>query len=350
MTAIRLDHLVKTFGTAKAVDDVCLTIKEGTLTVLLGPSGCGKSTCLRLIAGLESADDGAVRIGSEDVTHHDPAVRGIAMVFQSYALFPHLNVAENIIFGLRVRKEPKVMRDEKLRKVAELVGLSDYLDRRPSQLSGGQRQRVALARAIISEKKICLMDEPLSNLDAKLRHEMRVEIRALQQRLHMTMVYVTHDQTEAMTMADRIVLMRQGKIEQEGTPSELYGEPASAFVAGFIGSPPMNVFASTENKSLIGIRPEHVRLASTADIHHDDQTTRQLSGTIDSIEYLGAESVVSIKSDTAKLAARLSGPPLFFIGQPVRALWNGEDEFAFDSKTGLRLYPDLYPPLQPKER
>src|SRR5437868_7598938 len=232
MSAIELHDVVKSWGPARAVDGVSFEAAEGSLLVLLGPSGCGKSTTLRLVAGLEQPDSGTIMIGGADVTHLTPAQRKIAMVFQSYALFPHLSVAENIVFGLRVRRVSRAERDERLQRVAEIVGLGQLLERKPSQLSGGQRQRVALGRAIIAEARVCLMDEPLSNLDAKLRHEMRIEIRALQQRLGITMVYVTHDQTEAMTMADRIVLMRDGRIEQNGSPEELYSRPATAFKIG----------------------------------------------------------------------------------------------------------------------
>ena len=256
MSAISLDHVSKHWGSMRAVDDVSLTAEEGALLVLLGPSGCGKSTTLRLIAGLEQPDSGAISIGGTDVTNLTSAQRKISMVFQSYALFPHLSVAENIVFGLRVRRVSRAERDERLKRVADIVGLSHLLERKPSQLSGGSVS-VALGRAIISEARVCLMDEPLSNLDAKLRHEMRTEIRSLQQRLGMTMVYVTHDQTEAMTMADRVVLMRDGRIEQNGTPEELYNRPATAFTARFIGTPPMNLIASGEQ--LIGIRPGRPR-------------------------------------------------------------------------------------------
>src|SRR3954463_8947361 len=235
MSAIQLDRVVKCWGSARAVDHVSLIAEEGKLLVLLGPSGCGKSTTLRLIAGLEDADEGRISIGGEDVPHLPPAGRKLAMVFQSYALFPHLSVAENIIFGLRVRGVGRGERDARLKRVADIVGLGHLLERKPSQLSGGQRQRVALGRAIIAEAPVCLMDEPLSNLDAKLRHEMRTEIRALQQRLGMTMVYVTHDQTKAMPMADRVVLMRDGRIEQNAVPKDLYNLPATAFAARFIG-------------------------------------------------------------------------------------------------------------------
>src|SRR3979411_2246617 len=246
MSAIKLDHVVKTWGSARAVDGVSLTAEEGSLLVLLGPSGCGKSTTLRLIAGLEQPDSGTIMIGGVDVTHLTPAQRKIAMVFQSYALFPHLSVAANIVFGLRVRRVSRAERAARLERAADIVALSQRLDRKPSQLSGGQRQRVALGRSIIAEARVCLMDEPLSNLDAKLRHEMRTEIRALQQRLGMTMVYGTHDQTEAMTMADRVVLMRDGRVEQNGAPEELYNRPATTFTARFIGTPPMNLITRGE--------------------------------------------------------------------------------------------------------
>jgi len=212
MSDIALEGASKHYGTARAVDDVSFEAAAGSFLVLLGPSGCGKSTTLRLIAGLEEPTAGRVRIGGRDVTRDPPSSRHISMVFQSYALFPHLDVAENIVFGLKVRGVAAGERRRRLQRVAELVGLGGLLKRRPAQLSGGQRQRVALARAIIAENPVCLMDEPLSNLDAQLRHEMRVEIRALQQRLGMTVIYVTHDQIEAMSMADRIVLMRDGAV------------------------------------------------------------------------------------------------------------------------------------------
>jgi sn-glycerol 3-phosphate transport system ATP-binding protein len=243
MSDIRLDRVSKIWGPTRAVNDVSFVVREGAFTVLLGPSGGGKSTVLRLIAGLEEASEGRIVIAGKDVTHLPPSQRAIAMVFQSYALFPHLDVAENIVFGLKVRGMPAAERAERLKRVADLLGLSALLARKPSQLSGGQRQRVALGRAIVAETRICLMDEPMSNLDAQLRAEMRREIRALQQRLGMTMIYVTHDQTEAMTMADQIVLLKDGRIEQDAAPHEVYERPASAFVARFIGTPPMNVVA-----------------------------------------------------------------------------------------------------------
>ena len=249
MSTIQLESVAKRWGETIAVQDMNLTAEEGRFLVLLGPSGCGKSTTLRIIAGLESPSNGRIRIDGRDVTNAPPAERHLSMVFQSYALFPHLNTAENILFGLKIRKVPGPERRRRLEKVADLVGLSDLLDRKPSQLSGGQRQRVALARAVIAENSICLMDEPLSNLDAKLRHDMRVEIRALQKRLGMTVVYVTHDQTEAMSMADKVILMRDGKIEQEGTPDDLYDNPASTFTARFVGTPPMNLLEPYQRSS-----------------------------------------------------------------------------------------------------
>jgi sn-glycerol 3-phosphate transport system ATP-binding protein len=325
MSTIALEHVIKSWGPMRAVDDISLTADEGSLLVLLGPSGCGKSTTLRLIAGLEQPDGGRITIGGTDVTHLSPAQRKISMVFQSYALFPHLSVAENIVFGLRVRRVSRGERDARLQKVADIVGLSHLLERKPAQLSGGQRQRVALGRAIIAEAKVCLMDEPLSNLDAKLRHEMRTEIRALQQRLGMTMVYVTHDQTEAMTMADRVVLMRDGKIEQNGTPEELYSRPATAFTARFIGTPPMNLIASGDR--LIGVRPEDIRIVSQ-DGH---------AAHVKTVEHLGADSIVICEVDGQPVAVRQDGFSKAAVGDRIRLGWDIGHEHHFDQKTGQRL-------------
>ncbi len=325
MSAIRLDHITKSWGASRAVDDVSLTADGGSLLVLLGPSGCGKSTTLRLIAGLEQPDAGAVTIGGVDVTRMTPAQRQIAMVFQSYALFPHLSVAENILFGLRVRRVPRAERDARLKRVADIVGLGQLLDRKPSQLSGGQRQRVALGRAIIAEAKVCLMDEPLSNLDAKLRHEMRTEIRALQQRLGMTMVYVTHDQTEAMTMADRVVLMRDGRVEQNGAPEQLYNRPETVFTARFIGTPPMNLMLDGERQ--IGIRPEHIRIVA-----QDGRAAR-----VRTTEHLGADSIILCEIDGQPLAVRQSGFSKAAPGDTIRLAWDSIREHQFDRASGRRL-------------
>ncbi len=325
MTAIALDHVSKLWGAVRAVDDVSLVADAGTLLVLLGPSGCGKSTTLRLIAGLEAADGGTIRIGTQDVTDLPPAQRHIAMVFQSYALFPHLSVAENIIFGLRVRGIGRSERDARLKRVAEIVGLGHLLERKPSQLSGGQRQRVALGRAIIAEAPVCLMDEPLSNLDAKLRHEMRSEIRSLQQRLGMTMVYVTHDQTEAMTMADRVVLMRDGRVEQNGTPEELYNRPATEFTARFIGTPPMNIMK--QSNMLLGVRPEHMRLVS--------QGGRP--ATVKSVEHLGADSIVVCEIGGQEAAVRQGGFVRTAAGERIQVAWEAAHEHHFDTASGRRI-------------
>jgi sn-glycerol 3-phosphate transport system ATP-binding protein len=325
MSAITLDHVSKNWGPMRAVDEISLTADQGTLLVLLGPSGCGKSTTLRLIAGLEQPDGGTITIGGVDVTHLSPAERKISMVFQSYALFPHLSVAENIVFGLRVRRVSRAERDERLKRVADIVGLGHLLDRKPSQLSGGQRQRVALGRAIIAEARICLMDEPLSNLDAKLRHEMRTEIRSLQQRLGMTMVYVTHDQTEAMTMADRVVLMRDGRIEQNGTPEELYNRPATAFTARFIGTPPMNLIAMKDR--LIGIRPEHIRVVS-----QDGHLAR-----VKAVEHLGADSIVLCDIGGQPVSVRQDGFSKSHPGDDIRLAWDASFEHQFDKTSEQRI-------------
>ena len=325
MSAITLDHVSKNWGPMRAVDDVSLTAEEGALLVLLGPSGCGKSTTLRLIAGLEQLDGGTITIGGTDVTHLTPAQRKISMVFQSYALFPHLSVAENIVFGLRVRRVSRAERDARLKRVADIVGLGHLLERKPSQLSGGQRQRVALGRAIIAEARVCLMDEPLSNLDAKLRHEMRTEIRTLQQRLGMTMVYVTHDQTEAMTMADRVVLMRDGRVEQSGSPEELYNRPATAFTARFIGTPPMNLIS--QGNCLIGIRPEHIQIVA-----QDGQAAR-----VKTVEHLGADSIILCEIEGQPVSVRQNGFSKAQPGDDVRLAWDTGHEHQFDQKSERRL-------------
>jgi sn-glycerol 3-phosphate transport system ATP-binding protein len=326
MSEIVLTGVSKRWGAARAVEDINLNAAAGELLVLLGPSGCGKSTTLRLIAGLEQADTGKITIAGRDVTHLPPGERRIAMVFQSYALFPHLTVAENIIFGLRARRVPRAECRARLKRVADIVGLEGLLERKPAQLSGGQRQRVALGRAIIAEAPVCLMDEPLSNLDAKLRHEMRAEIRALQQRLGMTMIYVTHDQTEAMTMADRIVLMRDGKIEQNGPPQELYNRPATAFAARFIGTPPMNLLPD-ENDALLGIRPEHLRVVPHGGI----------PAKVTAVEHLGAESIVLCDVEGRPAAFRQAGFSPYRTGSMVELDWSPEHVHRFDKKTGARL-------------
>jgi sn-glycerol 3-phosphate transport system ATP-binding protein len=322
VSAIQLEGISKDWGSgAPALEGIAFEAEAGTFVVLLGPSGCGKSTTLRLIAGLDTPTTGTIRIGGRDVTGLPPARRGISMVFQSYALFPHLTVAENIVFGLRVRKVPG--REAKLQRVAGMLGLEPLLQRKPAQLSGGQQQRVALGRAIIAETPVCLMDEPLSNLDAQLRGEMRREIRALQRRLGITMVYVTHDQTEAMTMADRVVLMRAGRIEQVGTPEDLYARPATAFAASFIGAPPMNLVE--RDGVMVGVRPEDVRVA-------DDG----VAAVVESVEYLGADSLVAARAGTRPVVARVPGRSGARVGETVRLAWDRAQEHHFDPRTGGR--------------
>ena len=348
MSAIAAERVSKIWaspeGPVRAVDDVSFAFDAGTLNVLLGPSGCGKSTPLRLIAGLEASNGGRILIGNRDVTRLPPAARSVAMVFQSYALFPHLSVAENIVFGLRVRRVPDAECDARLARVADLLGLEALLGRKPGQLSGGQQQRVALGRAIIAQAPVCLMDEPLSNLDAQLRAEMRIEIRALQRKLGITMVYVTHDQVEAMSMADRVVLMRAGRIEQDGTPVELYEDPANTFVARFIGTPPMNllrleagrggaVIAGTDGpvvldgrfaEGTLGVRPEHMEIAFETGIRAH----------VDNVEYLGGDSLVSCRIGSQALAVRVPGSVGLSQGDTTWLRWapGAQHYFAADGK------------------
>ena len=349
MSAIAVENVSKHWTTAegqvRAVDALSFSLDEGTFNVLLGPSGCGKSTSLRLIAGLEAADTGRITIGGRDVTHLPPAQRNIAMVFQSYALFPHLSVAENIVFGLKVRGVAPADRAKRLQRVAGLLGLSKLLDRKPNQLSGGQQQRVALGRAIIAEAPVCLMDEPLSNLDAQLRAEMRQEIRHLQRALKITMVYVTHDQVEAMSMADRVILLSGGKIVQNGAPVDLYEAPADIFVARFIGTPPMNllaleagargaVIAGTSGPVVgsmelagakLGVRPEHIKLGGDG-----------IEARLESVEYLGADSLLQCRVGAQALAVRIGGRVGLSAGDNARLSWAEGAQHFFDGATGAR--------------
>ncbi len=345
MSAVRVEAVSKHWGAGRAVDGISFEAAAGSFVVLLGPSGCGKSTTLRLIAGLETPDAGRIFIGGNDVTALPPARRNIAMVFQSYALFPHLSVAENILFGLKVRRVDPAERASRLERVAALLSLDKLLDRRPSQLSGGQQQRVALGRAIIAQTPVCLMDEPLSNLDAQLRNDMRSEIRALQQQLGITMVYVTHDQTEAMSMADQVILLREGKVEQDAAPADLYRTPATVFAARFIGTPPMNVVALDDipggcairgdrtlvsgipgRGRLLGIRPEDLVIG--------------LSGVvaiIEHLEYLGADTIVRCRAGAESLVVRAPGQLNLAQGAAVHLRWAPEAQHFFDAGSGARL-------------
>jgi multiple sugar transport system ATP-binding protein len=303
MGTIVLKDVQKSFGDVTIIPNANLAIENGEFVVFVGPSGCGKSTLLRLIAGLEDVSAGEIIIDGANAAQLPPAKRGLSMVFQSYALYPHMSVRNNIAFGLKMAGLPKAEIDAKVGKAAQILNLSDYLDRKPRQLSGGQRQRVAIGRAIVRQPKAFLFDEPLSNLDAALRVQMRIEIMQLHQSLGATMIYVTHDQVEAMTMADRIVVLNRGNIEQVGSPLELYNRPHSLFVAGFIGSPKMNFIsgevAANHKAHTIGVRPEHISLSGTSG---------EWEGTIALAEHLGADTFLHV--DTAKcgrLTVRAAG-------------------------------------------
>jgi multiple sugar transport system ATP-binding protein len=299
MATIELEKLVKRYGKVEAVRGIDLSIADGEFVVFVGPSGCGKSTTLRMIAGLEDISGGILRIGSEVVNEREPKLRNIAMVFQNYAIYPHLTVRQNIGFGLYTSKLAKAEKDKRIEEAARILGLETFLDRRPAALSGGQRQRVAIGRAMVRDPSAFLFDEPLSNLDAQLRAQMRIEIKRLHQRLKTTTVYVTHDQIEAMTMADRIVVMRDGKILQVGTPSELYESPVDVFTARFIGSPSMNLIAGrrqgnsvglAENGDiLVGIRP-HDLVANPGEVENGIKVV----GTVIAVEPLGPETLVHL--------------------------------------------------------
>ena len=346
MSLIELRNVSKYWGDVRAVEKLNINIEEGEFVVLLGPSGCGKSTTLRLIAGLESVSSGGIFIDGKNVNNIDPSSRNISMVFQSYALFPHLNVEENIIFGLKVRKVKKVDRQVKLKNVAEKVGLSNLLKRKPAELSGGQRQRVALARAIISDNPVCLMDEPLSNLDAKLRHQMRSEIRLLQKDLNITLIYVTHDQTEAMSMADKIVLMNEGEIVQEGKPKELYEKPENTFTAKFLGNPPMNLInlevesrrtyipnfeekhfikQNSVKKNILGVRPEDIKISKEG-----------IKCTINDFDYQGSDVVLSLQLGNQEIFARIDSKKVDGLDNQVCITWDNKNLHFFDFESGVR--------------
>ncbi|MCJ7874343.1 ABC transporter ATP-binding protein [Marinovum sp. 2_MG-2023] len=289
MGQIQLNQVTKSFGDVNVIPPLDLTIHEGEFTVFVGPSGCGKSTLLRLIAGLEDITSGQIDIDGQDATNLPPAKRGLAMVFQSYALYPHMSVRKNIAFPMKMAGMDEAEQTRRIDAAAKALNLTDYLDRRPGQLSGGQRQRVAIGRAIVREPSAFLFDEPLSNLDAALRVGMRLEISEMHKRLKTTMIYVTHDQVEAMTMADKIVVLQAGVIEQVGSPLELYREPRNKFVAGFIGSPKMNLIEGSEaakhNAHTIGIRPEHLDVSTTEG---------QWQGTVGVAEHLGSDTFIHI--------------------------------------------------------
>ena len=327
MGYIELNEVTKNFGDLQVIKPLNLNIKDGEFTVFVGPSGCGKSTLLRLIAGLEDLTSGSITIDGNEASDTPPAKRGLAMVFQSYALYPHMNVYKNIAFPLKMVGLNKDEIDKKVRNAAEILNLTEYLARKPGQLSGGQRQRVAIGRAIVREPLAFLFDEPLSNLDAALRVGMRLEISELHKRLNSTMIYVTHDQVEAMTMADRIVVLNNGIIEQVGTPLELYRSPKNIFVAGFIGSPKMNLisgeFADKNNAHTIGIRPEHIAIT---------QSEGNLIGEIKMSESLGSDTFVHVEINNFQqnITVRAEGEKNFIRGEKINLNYNKENLHLFN--------------------
>ncbi len=357
MADVQIDNVRKSFGRVETLHGVSVDVPDGAFVVLVGPSGCGKSTLLRMIAGLEEVTDGTIRIGGRVVNEVEPKLRDIAMVFQNYALYPHMTVAENMAFSLRLAGKSKAEKADRVGNAAAILGLTEYLERYPKQLSGGQRQRVAMGRAIVRNPQVFLFDEPLSNLDAKLRVQMRAELRALHRRLKTTTIYVTHDQIEAMTMADRIVVMREGTVEQAGAPLDIFDRPANTFVAGFIGSPAMNlidgklvegddgiVFESPSGARLpvaddiasgdvgrevtYGIRPEHL-------VTHDGEGTVTID--VEFVEPTGSETHVAGRigetSIVALLRERISAEPGAKLSLNVQ---HGTGHL-FDGKRGIRL-------------
>jgi ABC-type sugar transport system ATPase subunit len=332
---VRLDHITKSFGEGagelKAVDDVSIDIEDRDFMILLGPSGCGKSTLLRMVAGLETPTSGDIFIGNTKVNDVEPKLRDVAMVFQSYALYPHKTVQANIEFPLKVRGESKADRGIKAKSAAESLGLTEYLDRKPGQLSGGQRQRVALARAIVRQPAVFCMDEPLSNLDAKLRGETRAELVDLHRRLDATIIYVTHDQVEAMTMGTRVAVMSRGQLQQIGTPQEVYARPETVFVATFIGTPPMNVMPAglfERGDLLVGVRPEHLRIVSDGG----------LPATVRMVEQLGHETLLICDASGTRVVLRQDAEdPVPSIGDEIRVEATEAHRHRFDPVTEHRV-------------
>lgn len=327
MAEVALSSVVKRFGEVEVIPKLDLKIPSGSFTVLVGPSGCGKSTLLRMIAGLEETTAGSISIDGKDITYADPSDRGIAMVFQSYALYPHMSVADNIGFALKLARVPKAEIEARVKEAAAILHLEPYLDRKPKALSGGQRQRVAIGRAIVRKPKVFLFDEPLSNLDAALRGQMRIELSELHAKLGATMIYVTHDQVEAMTMADQIVVLKSGEIQQAGPPMELYEKPSNVFVGEFIGAPKMNVLPWLEGFDLncerIGIRPE--------DLEPTDKFG-QLKGKIAHSENLGAETIVHVDTQEAgRVVVRLNGNLSFPSGELIALSAPPEKLHCFDA-------------------
>lgn len=356
MASVQIRGVSKQFGATRVIRDVSIDIEDGHFTVLVGPSGCGKSTLLRMIAGLEEIGGGEILIGGKVVNKMMPKERDIAMVFQNYALYPHMTVRDNMAFSLTLARKPRALADERVMKTAEILGLVDLLDRFPRQLSGGQRQRVAMGRCIVRDPQVFLFDEPLSNLDAKLRVQMRTEIKELHQRLKTTSVYVTHDQIEAMTMADKIVVMRDGVVEQTGSPLELYDHPANQFVAGFIGSPAMNFLPGVLRRSggaatveladglslpapamaggedgqkvVYGARPEHIHLAGVG---------QGVPTEVVVVEPTGADTQIFTKIAGVEVTSVFRERHEFRPGETIRLRPDTERAHLFDGASGLRL-------------
>jgi len=327
MGSLTLESIKKSFGAAEVLKGIDLEVKDGEFVIFVGPSGCGKSTLLRVIAGLEDATAGKVLIDGKPVDNVPPAKRGIAMVFQSYALYPHLNVRDNMGLGLKQAGRPREEIKARVATASSMLGLDDYLQRRPAELSGGQRQRVAIGRAIVRNPKLFLFDEPLSNLDAALRVNTRLEIAKLHRELKATMIYVTHDQVEAMTLADRIVILNAGRIEQIGTPMELYNHPANLFVAGFIGSPRMNFIEAERlgqnGAKTLGVRPEHIAV---------DAKSGDWKGTVLHVEHLGADTILYLDTEQAGLiTARLFGEHRFRPDDVLFATPQAQRIYRFDA-------------------
>ncbi len=349
MSGVILNNVIKRYGATQVIHGVDLSIEQGEFCVFVGPSGCGKSTLLRMIAGLEETSIGEIRIGARDVTRLDPAQRGVAMVFQTYALYPHMTVAENMGFGLKMNGHPKTVIREKVSKAAEILRLGDYLNRTPKALSGGQRQRVAIGRAIVRGPEVFLFDEPLSNLDAELRVEMRVEIARLHREIGATMIYVTHDQVEAMTLADKIVVLRSGRVEQVGAPLELYRDPDNLFVAGFIGSPAMNLVPARAVEGGViapALGPDVIRCRPPAhvadlviglrpqDIHVQPGSTHKVEMT----EALGGVSYIHCAHGSEpKLVIETKGSHVERSGANIALHIDPATIYLFDHSTGHRL-------------
>ncbi len=343
MASVTIREVVKSFGEVQVVHGINLDIADGEFVVFVGPSGCGKSTLLRLIAGLEEISGGSISIGAREVNEVAPSKRGVAMVFQTYALYPHMNVYRNMAFGLRQAGTPKDEIDRRVRNAAEILHISEYLERTPRALSGGQRQRVAIGRAIVREPEVFLFDEPLSNLDAALRVQTRLEIARLHGRLSTTMIYVTHDQVEAMTLADKIVVLRDGRIEQTGSPIDLYERPGNTFVAQFIGSPKMNFFAPSQltgsapdalrsmsdAERIVGIRPEHLRQCEIG--------SGLISARLELVEQLGEYSLVHMIGDNGlEFITKMEHPPSVNKGDTLEFTARDELVHLFDRKSGAR--------------